>query len=526
MSKSLKNIGVLSFLTVVSRFLGMARDILGGAIFGESPLYAAWFLAFRLPNLFRRLLAEGSLTTAFIPAIQEEIHQRGKAGAYRLLSNVTTWSLMVSGSIVVLAMICFSQARLIPGHEARWYIAADFAVLLFPYLLFISLAAAFNATLNVQERFLEPALSPIWLNVSMIATLAGAGLHFAHTPLGELQWLTAGVLLGGFLQMAVPAGVLIADGWRPALDFTLSPWIRKIGAMMGPGIFGTAIYQINSTVSGALAFHINDAGTTLLFMANRLMELPIGVFAIAVSSVVYPLITKHAVEKNFDKMGEDFRKGLRLILVINVPAAVGLALLARPIVVFLYQHKNFGPDAAAQMAVLVAIFSIGLPFFSVVNLAVRAFYAIKDMATPVWIAAVDFVINVVLSVILMNRFGLAGLVMASTAAIVAQTLLLGLALRRKLPHLHLAPLLPTIGQVLVAAGLMALVVFAGQRVIESHIASVHGSAGADIFVLIPAGLAVYAIALWLLRIEGREDLVAIFHRVFRRGAKRVPETQS
>jgi putative peptidoglycan lipid II flippase len=131
-----------------------------------------------------------------------------------------------------------------------------------------------------------------------------------------------------------------------------------------------------------------------------------------------------------------------------------------------------------------------------------------------------------LSVILMNRFGLAGLVMASTAAIIAQTLLLGLALRRKLPHLQLAPLLPTIGKVLAAAGLMAVVVFAGRRIIESHLASVHGRAGVDIFVLIPAGIAVYGIGLWLLRIEGREDLVAILNRVFRRGVKPRPETQT
>ncbi|HEY5079862.1 MAG TPA: lipid II flippase MurJ, partial [Opitutaceae bacterium] len=204
MSKSLKSIGVISFLTGLSRVLALVRDSLALAIFGASALMSAFTTAFILPNLFRRLLAEGSMTAAFVPTLQEELHANGREGTFRLLSKVSSWLLVVTGSLALVAMAVFSQSRLLPGHDEKWYIAADLAVLLFPYLALVSVAAAFSATLNVLKHFVEPALSPIWLNLAMIATLAGAGQHFANTPIGEIRWLCAGVLAGGFLQMAVP----------------------------------------------------------------------------------------------------------------------------------------------------------------------------------------------------------------------------------------------------------------------------------------------------------------------------------
>ena len=223
MSKSLKSIGVVSFLTVVSRMLALVRDSLAFAIFGSGWLYSAFLTAFILPNLFRRLLAEGSMTAAFVPTLQEELHANGKRGTFRLLSKVASWLLVVTGILIALAALIFSQSRLIAGHEEKWYVAADLAVLLFPYLALISLAAACSAALNVHQHFVEPALSPIWLNLAMIATLAGAGLHFAGTPLGEVHWLCAGVLMGGFLQMAVPAAVLVRMGWRPRFTSASRP---------------------------------------------------------------------------------------------------------------------------------------------------------------------------------------------------------------------------------------------------------------------------------------------------------------
>jgi putative peptidoglycan lipid II flippase len=510
-SKKLKDIGIVSLFTVVSRVLGLVRDQVQAAVFGETVFVDAFVTAFTLPNLFRRLLGEGSLTAAFVPTLQEAIREDGDRGAFDLLNRVASWLLIVTGALVVLAMLVFSQARLVSWIDPKWYLAADLAVLMFPYLAFVCLAAAFNATLNVMDRFTEPALSPIWLNVAMIASLAGAGLHFAHTPLGEVRWLCVGVLIGGVFQMVVPAGVLMRAGWHPKFELGLTERVRQIGRLMAPGLLGTAIYQINITVSRLLAFSL-PAAAALMFYANRLMELPIGVFAIAVSTVVYPLLARHAVEKNFSAMAGDFHKGLRLILIINLPAAAGLAVLAEPIVRLLYQRGHFTAADSSAMAPLLALFVVGLPFFSIVNLTVRAFYAVKDTRTPVKVALVDFVVNLVLSIILKHWFGAPGLVLASTAAIIVQTVLLQVALARKLPEMRFTPLWRSVAKVSLAAGIMSLVVWLGYR---GMVAAGLGRR-ADLLAvlgLIPIGMAIYGLMLWLLRIEGREDLEAVWRRL-------------
>jgi putative peptidoglycan lipid II flippase len=241
-SKNLKNIGWVSLLTVVSRVLALGRDSLSAAIFGASVLNSAFLSAFRLPNLFRRLLGEGALTAAFLPNLQHELHENGREGGFDLLNKVASWLLVVTATVSAAMMLIFSRSRLFPGHDEKWYLLADLTVILVPYLVFVCLAAAFSATLQVLERFIEPALSPIWLNLSMIVTLGGAGLHFASTPMGEIHWLCAGVLIGGFLQMAVPAATLIwLEGWKPRFDLGLSPQVKEIAWLMTPGLWGTAI---------------------------------------------------------------------------------------------------------------------------------------------------------------------------------------------------------------------------------------------------------------------------------------------
>jgi putative peptidoglycan lipid II flippase len=498
LSKNLKNIGVISALTVVSRVLGVMRDSLSSAVFGTSWLYSAFVTAFNLPNLFRRLLGEGALTAALVPTLQEELHHRGRPGAFQLLSQVFSWLLVVTGALVGLAMLLFSHSRYLSGHQEKWYVAADLTVLLFPYLALICLAAACSATLNVLGRFTEPALSPVFLNLSMIGSLGGAGLHFAHTPLGEMHWLCAGVLLGGCLQLAIPAGALLREGWRPVFALKLTPRVQEIALLMTPGLFGTAIYQINVFVSRLLAFSLNDSAATLLFNANRFMELPIGVFAIAISTVVYPLIARHAVERNFDAMGEDFRKGLRLVLIINVPAAVGLALLGPPVIRLIYQHGHFTASDAQAMATLLTLFVIGMPFFSLVNLTVRAFYAFKDTATPVKIAAIDFLINLTL--------------IASTTAIIAQCLLLQRALKKRMPQMTFTPLWPSVGKVVLATAVMTALILVGRHFLGGLPFKQRLADLVAVLVLIPAGVAVYALCLWRLRIEGQKELAAVLAR--------------
>ncbi|HZZ21041.1 MAG TPA: murein biosynthesis integral membrane protein MurJ [Opitutaceae bacterium] len=507
MSKSLKNIGVISFLTAVSRVLGLFRDSVQLAIFGAGEVMSAFTTANIAPNLFRRLLAEGSMTAAFIPTLQEELHLNGKEGTFRLVSKVSSWLLVITGSLCVAAMLFFSESRsLFPGHDDKWYLASDLTVLLFPYLALISLSAAFSATLNVLQRFFEPALSPIWLNLSVLGGLGFAGMHYAKSPVGAIHWLCAGWLIGGFCQMIVPALVLMYEGWRPNFDLGLSPRVREIARLMTPGIFGTAIYQINFSVSRLLAFSLDDSSATFLYAVNRLMEFPIGVFAVAVSTVIYPLIARHAVKSDFASMAKDFQKGIRLILIINVPAAAGLALLSGPIVSLLFRHGQVTPDEAHKMGFLLAVMAIALPFFSVVSLMIRAFYAIKDTKTPVRIAVVDFIINIAVSLILIRILGLLGIVLASTTAIIVQAVLLERALVKRLPEMHFAPLIPSVLKVLASAAIMSGILWAGMRAV--HAAGLAPAAAnlVQVVGLIPLGVGAYGLCLWLMKIEGVDEL--------------------
>ncbi|MSU48232.1 MAG: murein biosynthesis integral membrane protein MurJ [Opitutus sp.] len=528
MSKKLKNIGIVASLTIVSRCLGLARDLLSAGIFGAGVAMDAFVTAFSLPNLFRRLLGEGALTAAFVPTLQEELHENGREGAFALLSKVVSWLVGVTGGCVLIGMIGFGQSRLIAGNEQKWYVAADLTVILFPYLACVCLAAAFSAALNVLGRFTESALSPIWLNLAMIASLGFAASAVDQNELAAMHWLCAGVLVGGVLQMMVPALVLVREGWRPRLDFGASPRVRAIAVLMAPGLVGTAIYQINIYVSRLLAFSVSESSATLLFYANRLMELPIGVFAIAVATVVYPLIARHAVERNFVAMAADYRKGLRLILVINVPAAGGLALLSEPIVRLLFEHGKFTPAMTQTMAPLLTLFAFGLPFYSVVSLTTRAFYAVKDTVTPVRVAATSFALNLGLSLLLMGPLDAPGLVLASTVAVIVQTLLLQRALGARLPGMQFGELWTSLAKIFGATLAMVAVVAGGWQGLRHVGRGGHASDVIAIFGLIPLGVAVYGATLWALRIEGREELVAMFAKVRARfgGGPATNETQA
>lgn len=509
----MKNIGIVAGLTVVSRVLGLIREVLIAQMFHISLLASAFFTAFRLPNLFRRLLAEGSLTAAFVPTLQEVIQEQGRPGAFALLNNVASWLALVTTTLVALAMLVFSQTWLLGQHDEKWGLAAHLTVILFPYLIFVSLAAVFSATLQVLERFTEPALSPIWLNLVMIASLGAAGWGLADTGLEQIHWLCAGALVGGFLQMAVPAAVLIREGWRPRWDLARSPRLRAIALMMVPGIFGTAIYQVNQYVSQVLAYNINESGAAALNYASRLMELPIGVFAIAIATVVYPLIARHAVDRNFEVMGDDYRKGLRLILMINVPAAIGLLLLSEPIVRLIFEHGLFTASATALTGPILTLLAIGLPCFSIVSLTTRAFYAMRDTRTPVRIALVNFFINIGLSLVLMRYIAVAGLALASTIAVLVQMLVLQSALTRRRPELSFAPLWRSVLKILGASIAMGVVVGLGWIWTEGSLGSSSAADLLAVFGLIPLGIAVYAITLWAFKIEGRDEVAALFAKL-------------
>ena len=512
---------------MVSRFLGLGRDMLVTAVFGVGPLASAFYTAFTLPNLFRRLLGEGALTAAFVPTLNEALRERQRAGAFALVNSVGSWLFVATGTVVVGAMAGitiaagFSARAIDLGVAAataqRWLEAADLAVILFPYLVFVCLAAVYSAALQTMDRFLEPALSPIWLNVAMLVLLGGAAFAgWSGTAEGRMLWLCGGALLGGFLQMAVPALALLREGWRPRFDLSVNEPLRQIMRLMGPTIFGSAIYLINISLSRFIGLSLNESAVAVINLASRLMELPIGVFTIAVSTVVFPLISKYAAAGDWANLEASYRKGLRLILVINVPAAVGLTVLATPIVRLLFQRGAFGAQDTQQLLPVLAVFALGLPFFSFVNMVLRAFYAQKDTRTPVHAAAISFAVNVVLSLLLMRPWGTVGLALASNVAIVVQAVYLQLHLTRMRAGFAFHHLARDLVKVLGAAAAMGLAVMGGWWLCRQNLPATRLTDLGALVGLIGGGAAFYAGLLWLMRIEGRDDLAAILAGIRRR----------
>ncbi|HRE83674.1 MAG TPA: murein biosynthesis integral membrane protein MurJ, partial [Opitutaceae bacterium] len=481
MSKNLKNISLVSALTLVSRVLGLVRDSLTAAVFGTSALASAFITAYTLPNLFRRLLGEGALTAAFVPTLHDELSQRQRDGAFRLISQVSSWLFLITSAIVALAigglMIVAASARqgafaLATDTVERWIQAAELAIWLFPYLIFVCLAAAYSAALQTLQRFLEPALSPIWLNYAIIACLSGSVVFdWGDGDLGRMHWLCVGVLIGGALQMIVPGLTLVRMGWKPRFDLQLSPQVRAIARLMAPTVFGSAIYLINMAVSRLLGLSLDDASATLLNLAGRLMELPIGLFAVAVTTVIFPLISRYAATGDWAGMASSYRKGMRLILVLNIPAAAGLALLATPIVRLLFQHGEFTAQDTQAMMPVLAVYALGLPFFSFVSLTLRAFYAQKDTVTPVQAALVSFVLNLALSFALMKPFGTLGLALAGNLAVVVQAIHLQRKLSAKRAEMAFAPLAKDLLKIVMATAVMAAVVLLSLTALNTILAT-------------------------------------------------------
>lgn len=485
--------------TFLSRILGLARDILLFASLGTGPLNSAFILAFTLPNLFRRLLGEGALTSSSIPVLAESAEKEGPESAFALLNAILTRLGLGLLGVILLAYPLFALVGHVPGLPARWYDGAGMARILFPYVLFICMGALVCGMLNVFRRFGLAAVNQVWLNLAMIGAIV-AGMAWLPTDAqGRVLVLCAGVLLGGLLQLLVPAAGLLNQGWRPRVTFSSHANLGKVLRLFLPGLLGAAIFQINILVSRLLAFSLDDTATGLLYIANRLVELPLGVFAIAVTTVVFPELSRLSSTGSSRDFARTFTEGLGLIFMITLPAAIGLAVLADPVLGFLFQWGLFeARDVSAATPVLVVAAS-GIPFFAWSTLLTRAWYARQTMRIPVILAALNLLLNLVLGLVLMRVLGATGLALANTLAAVVHCL----ALQVLLPGNVLVPGKWRFHLVL-AAGLLVLTLVAagGRLVAESILPESKLQDLAIIAGIIPAAAAAYFSTLWIFRHPG------------------------
>lgn len=430
----LKAAGVLGGATVLSRIMGMVRDMVVSRLFGAGLATDAFFAAFQIPNMLRRFFAEGALTSAFVPTFSSVLTQRGENQA-RELANTCFTLLTIIISLITLAGIYCSPwivGLMFPGFKSvpgKYELTILLNQIMFPYLFFISLVALCMGILNTLRHFFTPAVSTVFLNLSMI--IAALTLHsFFAVPITALA---VGVLIGGVIQLILQMPVLWKMGFKPAWNFNFSnPDVRKISILMLPSVFGVGVYYLNITASAILASLLPEGSVSYLYYAQRLFEFPQGIFTVSVAQAVLPSMSKQAAEHDLGGMKESLTFGLRLTLFVTVPAMAGLVACSTPIFSLLFMGGAFDYSKAAACSTALVYYSLGLSFVALTRVLAPAFYALGDTRTPVITAFISFVLNLCFSLALMGPLRHGGLALATTLSACCNMLMLFWFLRRKL----------------------------------------------------------------------------------------------
>lgn len=428
-----RHASLVGALTVASRVAGYARDAVVAYIFGASMSSDAFFMAFRIANLLRRLVGEGALTSSFIPIFTGEYNTRTRQGSRELVSSVFT---LFTIMLVVLASLgVFFSKELVelmsPGFARdpeKFALTVNLTMQMFPYMVFIGLMALSMGVLNSFRHFGAPAASPVAFNLSMIF----AALVLPRFLSQPAYALSLGVLLGGVLQFLIQLPYLKKYDMLPLPLFRFSdPAIKKIFLLMGPAALGVGVYQLNNFIILWFASKLPEGSVSYLYYAGRLMELPIGVFSVAVATAVLPALSEHAVREEWGEFRSSLSFSLRIVNFITIPATVGLMVLAFPIIDVLFKRGEFGADAAGATALAVCYYAIGLVPVSATRLLTSIFYSLKDTVTPVWIAFVALISNVVFCVMLVGSLKHGGLALAPSLASFVNMFALFIMLRKR-----------------------------------------------------------------------------------------------
>jgi putative peptidoglycan lipid II flippase len=414
----LRTVATVGSYTLASRVLGFGRDILMAAILGAGPVADAFFVAQRLPNLFRALFAEGAFSAAFVPLASGALTAGGKPAARAFAEEAFAVLFAVLLALVVLGEIFMPAVMRVfaPGFEAdpaKFALVVNLSRITFPYLLFISLTALQAGLLNTVERFAAAAATPILLNLFLIAALllmARLGWHQGHL-------LAAAVTAAGIAQFIwLAASCRRAEvGLGPHLP-RLTPRVRETMRIMGPGVLGAGVTQLNLVISTALASLLPSGSVSYLYYADRLNQLPLGVIGIAIGTAILPSLSRQVRTGDAAAAVATQNRGVELALLLTLPAAGGLVVLAHPILAILFERGAFGPAAASATAAALAAYAIGLPAFVLVKVLAPGFYAHRNTATPVKVAVAAVALNLGLTLLLMRPLAHVGVAIALSAA--------------------------------------------------------------------------------------------------------------
>ncbi len=507
MKRIIKAAATVGGMTMISRVLGFVRDMVIARYFGASMGADAFFVAFKIPNFFRRLFAEGAFSQAFVPVLAEAKEKRGHEAVKHLVDAL---SFRLGGILLVITAFGVFGSSLwmmvfAPGfmdEPEKFALASDMLAITFPYLLLISLVAFSSAIMNTYNQFAVPAFTPVFLNLVLI-TFAIWVSPLLEIPIMALAW---GVLVAGVVQLLFHLPFLYRLGLLPSPTRKSDPGVGEVKRMMIPALFGVSVAQINLLLDTVLASFLVTGSVSWLYYSDRLMEFPLGVFGVALATVVLPGLSKKAASEDWKGFRQDIDSALRLVLIIGLPATLGLLLLAEPLITTLFYYGEFTARDVSMSGMSLMAYSFGLLGFILVKILAPAFYARKDMKTPVKVAIIALVTNMVLNLIFIGPFAHVGLAAATAISAFVNSGLLYWYLRKQEVFKPLSGWAKLIIQVVVAnAVLVAFLIWFTPPIAEWLLFD-WSQRLIWLFGLVFAVIAVYAISLLALGLNPRRML--------------------
>lgn len=502
----LRAVTTVSGMTLLSRITGLARESVKAMAFGAGLQMDAFEAAFRLPNLLRRMFAEGAFSQAFVPIFAEYRQRRGEAETRALVSRVATLLAIVLLVVTVagvlaapwLVYLLATGFARTPGKVA---LTADLIRIVFPYIFFVSLVSLSGGVLNVYRRFAIPAVTPVLLNFSFIAAAVWLAPYF-DPPVKALGW---GVFIGGVAQLAVQIRPLARLGMLPRPEFDWrDPGVRRVLRAMAPAVVGVSAAQISTLINTQLAAALGDGRISWITYADRLMEFPTALLGVALGTVLLPSLAQHHADEEPERFSSLLDWGLRLAFLLALPAAVALAVLGVPLVATLYQYGRFGIEDVLQTRAAVLGYSVGLLALIAVKILAPGFYAKQSIRTPVKIAVAAVVVTQLFAVALMGVLGHAGLTLATSIGAAFNAALLFWFLRRRGIYLPRPGWIGFLARVLAALVVLGVALWfaAGPPAFWLHAGFV--AKATRLAVVCGGGAAAYFAALWLLGFRLRD----------------------
>jgi putative peptidoglycan lipid II flippase len=500
-----RSASVVSAAVLLSRLTGLVREIVMARLFGAGVAMDAFVIGFRIPNLTRDLFAEGALSSAFVPTFSRYLTTKGKEEAAHLSDLVATALIVVVGATCAAGMIWTPQiVALLAGKFAevpgKFELAVTLTRTMFPFLLLVALAAQAMGVLNANNRFGVPALASTFFNIGSLAFGLAAGFWVGpRLGIHPIQGMAYGVVFGGAVQLLCQLPLLARCGFAFHLRMDWShPGLRNILALMGPAILGNAAVQVNVFVNTSFAAgitdqtgHVMNGPVSWLLYAFRFMQLPLGLFGVALASATLPSISRSAAAGNLDEFRRTLSHSLGLVFLLTVPSSIGLAVLGEPMIAAIYQGGRFQLSDTRQTALALSCYAAGLTGYAAVKILAPAFYALNDARTPMIVSVVSIAINYFASSAMVRILGHAGLALSTSIVALFSFVALFWAIRTRIGGIHGRDLLSSGLKILAASLAMGAVCYGSSHLLRGSLGISKWARLADLAVSIPLGLAVY-----------------------------------